>query len=87
VEKTETKRKIARQLGVEEVYEPNMFVAINQGEEAANAHRKVERRYDELVEKGRIQEAIAEEAAGENVYDQINARLEEGFSACEEDER
>ena len=72
-EKFEAKWEIARELGLEEEYEPNFFLATNEGAKAAR--RKVEDRYDELVQSGVIRESIEPDPNQENIYDQINERL------------
>jgi hypothetical protein len=71
-EKREAKREIARELNVEEVYHPNVFIAINRGE--AKAHRAVENRYKRRFEEGRINEDITP-SGRENIYDRINEHL------------
>lgn len=76
-EKRELKRRIARKMGVEEEYHPNLFTAYNQaGEDAIEALRSVEDRYDELLNAGKIEEDLPSPKPGsENIYDQINRRI------------
>ena len=56
-EEHDVKWRIARELGVEEEYHPNFFMAIDEaGEDGRDANCAVQERYDELRNKGKIQE-------------------------------
>lgn len=57
-EMREVKTEIAREIGVEEEYHPNVLEAINEhGDDGREAYEAVEERYEEHLHAGRIQEA------------------------------
>lgn len=73
-EERETKREIARELGVEDEYDPEPWPDLEDSDAAKQARRKVNARYDELEAQGRIVKA-GELAALYELSAKIDAHL------------